>query len=298
VVTLPHPPSYFIYGEHVRDLDPRFAHIERVGARHRLHRGRVEPHTHPHLHQLSFWLRAHGHFCVDGERHDLTPDTLTWMPASVVHGFEIGAADDAIVLSLSHDFLSDVMNHVDLPAVRALCRVPLVARMPGELAERMREIFLELEREHQFPSWGLKHVVSAQVQLVMIMLARLLEAERPETVPPPKEERLFARFLGVLDGHFHDCRTVGAYASLLGTTPYLLNCACQDGAGQNASKVIRGRVMLEAKRLLHYTALSAGEVAFSLGFTDPAHFGRTFRAETGLSPTRWRAQQRLLIGPA
>lgn len=288
------PPYYFIYGQHIRDIDPRFIHIERVSDRNALHHGNVEPHVHPHLHQLSYWLRGQGRFSVDGAHHDLVPDTLTWLPASVVHGFEVDHGGDAIVLSLSHDFLTNVLNHVDASPVDALARTPLVITIPEELGGRVREMFLELEREHQFPSWGLKHVVSAQIQLVLVMLARLLEADRPEISAPPRAAKLFSRFLTLLDRRFRDCRTVDTYVALLGTTPYLLNRACREGTGQNASDVIRGRIMLEAKRLLHYTALNSGDVAFSLGFNDPAHFGRAFRAETGLSPARWRAQQRLL----
>ncbi|CAD7340164.1 HTH-type transcriptional activator RhaS [Sphingobium sp. S6] len=288
------PPYYFIYGQHIRDLDPRFIHVERISDRGTLHHGNVEPHVHPHLHQLSYWLQGEGRFTADGAEHDLAPGTLTWMPASVVHGFTVDAAADAIVLSLSHDFLSNVLAHVDAAPVETLARTPLVAKIPVELVDRVRETFLDLEREHQFPSWALKHVVSAHVQIVMIMLARLFEADRLAQGSPPKAAALFSSFLSLLDRRFRECRTVDAYVALLGTTPYLLNRACREGAGRNASEVIRGRILLEAKRLLHYTALSSGDVAFALGFSDPAHFGRAFRAETGLSPARWRAQQRAL----
>ncbi|HWV13087.1 MAG TPA: AraC family transcriptional regulator, partial [Sphingobium sp.] len=287
------PPYYFIYGQHIRDLDPRFIHVERISDRAELHHGNVEPHVHPHLHQLSYWLQGEGRFTADGNEYELAPGILTWMPASVVHGFKAAAAADAIVLSLSHDFLANALAHVDAAPVEALARTPLVARIPVELADRVRETFLDLEREHLFPSWGLKHIVSAQVQIIMIMLARLFEADRQGQATPPKAATLFSRFLGLLDRRFRDCRTVDAYVALLGTTPYLLNRACREGAGRNASEVIRGRILLEAKRLLHYTALSSGDVAFALGFSDPAHFGRAFRAETGLSPSRWRAQQRI-----
>ena len=288
------PPYYFIYGQHIRDLDPRFIHVERISDRGAIHHGDVEPHVHPHLHQLSYWLRGKGRFTADGAEHDVVPGTLTWMPASVVHGFEVDADADAIVLSLSHDFLSNVLGYVDAAPVEALARTPLVAPLPPELVERVREAFLDLEREHLFPSWGLKHVVSAQVQIIMVMLARLFEADQLAQDAPPKAASLFSRFLSLLDRRFRDCRTVDAYVGLLGTTPYLLNRACREGAGRNASEVIRGRILLEAKRLLHYTALSSGDVGFALGFSDPAHFGRAFRAETGLSPARWRAQQRAL----
>ncbi len=46
--------------------------------------------------------------------------------------------------------------------------------------------------------------------------------------------------------------------------------------------------MLEARRSLAYTRMTVSEVAYSLGFTDPAHFSRLFRKNMGLSPNAFR----------
>ena len=45
--------------------------------------------------------------------------------------------------------------------------------------------------------------------------------------------------------------------------------------------------MLEARRLLAYTAFSVAEIAFQLGF-DPAYFSRAFTRQEGLSPAAFR----------
>jgi len=48
--------------------------------------------------------------------------------------------------------------------------------------------------------------------------------------------------------------------------------------------------MLEAKRLLKFTIRPAKEIAFELGFDDPAYFNRAFKKYSGLSPIAWRNQ--------
>lgn len=45
--------------------------------------------------------------------------------------------------------------------------------------------------------------------------------------------------------------------------------------------------MLEARRLLAYTASSVAEIAFQLGF-EPAYFSRAFTRQEGLSPVAFR----------
>lgn len=282
-------PFYFLYGEANRDVDPRFVHVERVADRGNFHGGTVAEHSHPHLHQLSFWLSATGAYSADGNRHSLNGPMLTWIPSGVVHGFAVSPDCDCIVVSMSDDFVETCLRGMDAPAITAILRRPLLVAPPAELLTRFREGFEHVEREYQFPSWAQVQAIEAQVRLLFIALARLVERDAPSE---PAQSNLFPNFLAALDQHFREHRTVDAYADLLGTTPYLLNRATMTGAGMHASHVIRTRILQEAKRLLLYTVLDVGEVGFNLGFEDAAHFGRLFTAAVGTPPGRWRAQQR------
>lgn len=49
----------------------------------------------------------------------------------------------------------------------------------------------------------------------------------------------------------------------------------------------------EAKQLLERTAMPVDDVAAEVGYADPAHFRRTFRAETGITPADYRRRFRL-----
>jgi AraC-like DNA-binding protein len=53
--------------------------------------------------------------------------------------------------------------------------------------------------------------------------------------------------------------------------------------------VIKDRIILEAKRLLVHTSLTAKEFAYDLGYNDPAYFSRLFIAKTGDSSSGFRA---------
>ena len=290
---------YYIYGEHAREVDPKFVHVERVSSRGRFHEGRVEPHSHPHLHQLSYWLSGAGRFDADGECHTLSAGTLTWMPSGFVHGFDVDANADAIVISMSHDFLSDVLAPMGSAPIRSIQLRSIVRAVPSDLRDRLYESFQDVEREYGFPAWGQSHAIAAHVRLIMVALARLAQIDQAVDREPAAPDALFARFLATLERNFRTRQSVKSYASSLGTTPYLLNIACREGARMHASQVARGRLLLEAKRLLLYTNMTVAEVAFSLGFNDPAHFGRMFRSQTGLSPAHWRERQRQeMVRPA
>ena len=48
------------------------------------------------------------------------------------------------------------------------------------------------------------------------------------------------------------------------------------------------RAMLEAQRLLLYTELSVTQVAYAIGFEDPAYFSRFFTRHAGRTPRSYR----------
>src|SRR5258705_249340 len=53
--------------------------------------------------------------------------------------------------------------------------------------------------------------------------------------------------------------------------------------------LIRQRVLTEAKRQLVFTSQPIHEIAYELAFSDPSHFARFFRKQTGTTPHEFRA---------
>ena len=53
-------------------------------------------------------------------------------------------------------------------------------------------------------------------------------------------------------------------------------------------EMIRNKVIEEAKRMLYASDLSGKEIAFELGFDDPAYFSRFFKKYTGQTLKHFR----------
>jgi len=52
------------------------------------------------------------------------------------------------------------------------------------------------------------------------------------------------------------------------------------------------KIVSQAKRDLAFTIMTAQEVAFALGFADPAYFTRFFARESGETPRQFRERER------
>lgn len=285
-------PHYFLYGESSRRVDAGFCHVERVGDRGHLHGGHVIDHHHPHLHQLSYWLEPKVDYFADGDSHFLETSTLVWIPSGTVHGFSIRGSGDCIVVSLSDDFVHKALHSLGLPMVQRQLRKPAILTLPDELKDPLLGLFQRVEQEYRYPSWAQSALIEIWIKGIFLELVRLSGRHEPVASAGGKKPDLFARFLELLDRHFRDEHNVDRYCAMLGCSPYLLNRATASASSQRASEIIADRRMQEAKRLLLFTIMDISAIAFALGFSDPAHFGRMFRRQTGEAPGRWREDQR------
>lgn len=96
------------------------------------------------------------------------------------------------------------------------------------------------------------------------------------------------RLRKLLDLHLAGEKSPCAYASMLNISEVYLNEAVKESVGLSVGAYIRARVILQAKRQLAYTSLSAKEIAYSLGYEDYAYFSKLFRKNVGKSPSDYR----------
>src|SRR5206468_2779407 len=93
----------------------------------------------------------------------------------------------------------------------------------------------------------------------------------------------------LVEEHFHKQRQLAFYADKLAMTVDRLNDHVKRATGVTAGHLIRQRVLTEAKRQLVFTNQPIHEIAYDLAFSDPSHFARFFRKQTGTTPHEFRA---------
>jgi AraC-like DNA-binding protein len=103
---------------------------------------------------------------------------------------------------------------------------------------------------------------------------------------------LVNKFRSLVEQNFKEIHLVKEYADLVNESPAHLNKIVKSITGENASKFIIKRIVLEAKRLLIYTDLSNKEISFKMNYDDPSYFSRLFRKKVGTSPSEFRIQMK------
>ena len=102
------------------------------------------------------------------------------------------------------------------------------------------------------------------------MVIDLYQDKTPKTVNNFSQTRKFKQ---LLSNNFIQERAVDFYAEQMHMSVTHLHNIVKETTGLTPGQLIRNEVVLEAKRLLTHTDLSAAEVGYKLEFDDPAYFG-------------------------
>lgn len=105
-----------------------------------------------------------------------------------------------------------------------------------------------------------------------------------------RNELLLKEFKTLLTKYFIEERQLLFYAEKLHVTPKYLSAAVKEASGKTAGDWIAEMLILEAKVLLQDKKLTIAQIAYTLKFNDPSHFGKFFKSQTDQSPLVYRNQ--------
>lgn len=94
---------------------------------------------------------------------------------------------------------------------------------------------------------------------------------------------------GLIDKHFKENRNVSFYADELHLTSRTLSDMVKRVLNKTVGELIKLRLVLEAKRHLYFSEKSIKDIAFELGFEEPAYFSYFFKNATAVSPEEFRS---------
>ncbi len=287
-------PAFALYGEPgAPGVD--MLHVESIASRSQRYRWEIDAHVHQGLHQV-LWLRAGGvQALLDGERHSCSGPAAVVMPPGVVHAFRFSPQAVGWVLTLSAPSLVEGDAQEAGPALRRLFVAGRVLPMAGEPeAGPVGALFDLLAAEFALPRPTPAPVPLWLARAVVWRLGEVAERHALAHAPARRgHQALFTRFVELVETHHAAHWPISRYADRLGLTPERLNRLARAESGRSALDLVHERLAREACRRLVYVAAPISQLAFELGFEDPAYFCRFFRRRIGCSPRDYR--QRCLV---
>ena len=163
----------------------------------------------------------------------------------------------------------------------------------AKVAEQFfQRLFKEINSDYKFKYDIVKIIIAELLHFTM----KLRGFEVLKTHSYNSSERITIQFLDILERQFPidnpmqniSFRSASDFANHLNVHVNHLNRAVKEATQKTTTQLIAERVLQEAEILLKHTKWNISEIAFSLGFTEPAHFNNFFKKNTRITPLQFR----------
>jgi AraC family transcriptional regulator, transcriptional activator of pobA len=160
-----------------------------------------------------------------------------------------------------------------------------------EDADKTEDLILKINNEIKNRKANIRQAIQLYIQLILLHAKRSYESlqlSKQETATGSNE--LFRRFIKLVGQHFLELHKVTDYAELLNVSSDHLNRTIKSQSDKTAHELIDDMILIEAKAYLLHTQLSIAEIAYKLEFSDPSHFNKFFKKQTGQTPQQYRTK--------
>lgn len=285
-------PLFHLYGDPPDDGAFDFVHIETIASRSSIHDWTIRAHRHRNLFQVLLIEKGGGDMSFETAIVPFTAPAAILVPATTAHGFRFTPGiTDGWVVSFTED-VADALGDLSgeaLARLKAVAADPVVPLAGASEARRLSALCAELDEEGSVAREGYRLAMRALLTLIAIEVLRLaVSRSRSGSVTLSRADARVEELRKLIDEHFRQERLIRFYAEKLAMTADRLNDHVKRATGVTAGHLIRQRVLTEAKRQLVFTNQPIHEVAYDLAFSDPSHFTRFFRKQTGTTPQMFR----------
>lgn len=239
-----------------------------------------------------YWIKeGKGNYNIDFEQYSFKDNVLFFLSPGQVFTVDNEQIKTAYKLSFKRDFYC-IQTHDQEVACNGILfnniyETPFVK--PCEKDTKKLNFILEsLIEEFQQNETAQYDMLQAYLKQFIINSVRVKQENN--TIKDDLETRLFKDFNLLVEQNFRTLHSVTDYANRLGVSPKSITKHFQKLGSKTPSQFIKNRILLEAKRLLIYTDKTVKEIAFELGFNDPAYFTRFFTKSILKSPLQFKKE--------
>ncbi|MBX9458366.1 MAG: helix-turn-helix domain-containing protein [Rhizobium sp.] len=279
-------PTYGLYGEPQAGSPEFWIHAETIESRSRLHNWEIRQHRHETFYQILQIRTGEGDAVFGRERLRLTAGTVVMVPPGVVHGFRFSQDLNGQVITM----LATRVSARPGCLMRFMSRPWLFRIEPGSEGTYLMATLDRIEQELALHFAPRAALLEACLDVVLALAADRIDSGDDPTETSARDR--VARLNALIGAHYRQHRPAAFYAGELGLSVTHLNRIARSGVGKSLNELLTDRLIAEARRNLVFSLMTIQQIAYELGYSDPAYFTRAFQRATGETPGAFRKRER------
>jgi AraC family transcriptional activator of pobA len=237
-----------------------------------------------------YWIKeGKGTYNIDFEKYSFDDNVLFFLSPGQVFTVDKEEVKTAYKLSFVRDFYCIQIHDKEVACngilFNNIYETPFVKPCKND-TKKLSFILESLIEEFQQNETAQYDMLQSYLKQFIICAVRVKKENH--ILKEDTETRLFKDFSLLVEQNFKTLHTVTDYAKRLGISPKSITKHFQKMGTKTPLELIKNRILLEAKRQLIYTDKSVKEIAFELGFNDPAYFTRFFSKAILKSPLQFK----------
>ena len=237
-------------------------------------------------------LRAGSSIRIDFKKYDLKKDALFFINVNQWYDLTVAGSNNSYLIHYNRDFycveIHDKEVSCDGILYNNVYEIPVVF-LSKEHSSLMEGIIKELITELKQDESSAEEMLRILLKEIIIKSTRLWKtAHIPAHTEEKNDVEFLRKFSQLVELNFKEHHAVAGYADMLNITPKALTKRIAKYGKATPNDIIKDRIILEAKRLLAHSDLNVKEIAYTLGYDDPAYFNRLFTKLSNVAPAEFR----------
>ena len=239
------------------------------------------------------YLKKGSEILLDFNAHQCKTNSLFFISPSQFYQFPENKLTEGIILYFNRDFycveIHDKEVSCDGILYNNIFNVAALT-LPTEEIKPIENILEEIETEFKNEDTGLEEMLRLLLKKLIIKSTRLYKKQnhlQPDNIEKNNLDFL-RKYSALVEKEFFSKHSVSDYAEMMNITPKNLHKKIKMISDKTPNELIKNRLLLEAKRYLAHSELSAKEIAYKLGYEDEGYFSRFFNKYAGNTPIQFR----------
>lgn len=252
-----------------------------------------EPHRH-NYYTVLIVNQAKGLHKIDFNTYELSNKQVFFVAPGQVHQVIESEMSIGFAMTFSNQFL--VENSIPLSFIESLNLFQNYGQSPPLMPNKEQFDTIENYANQIFDLYSndaqMKCMsIGAFLKLLLIECNNICAVNPIEMDVDTTGDNLIRSFKKGVERNYKTEHSTTFYANELSITPDHLNRTFKARTGNTAKDYIQARIITEAKRLLYFTDITNKEIAYELGFNEPANFSAFFKKHTQLSPSNFKKNE-------